>query len=179
MNKQVFTLALCGTLLMGTGINVMAASKAETHTSQRWQRERGGVSRMTAGPDASWRYLNRLDLSEKQQAEVKKLVEARQEKTGELRQQMQEVHQKMRQAADPRSYNERELRRLSADKAKIRTELLVNRAATGSRIYALLTPEQKELADLAAKLRRLQGPGPRQGRGDFGPTKQHGPRRGR
>ncbi len=179
MKKQILTLAACGTLLLGTGITVMAAPSSEAHPAQRWQGKQAGVGRTMTGHGYSWRYLNRLDLNEQQQAEVKKLFEARLQQTEKLRQQMQEVQQKIRQAADPRTFNERDLRRLSAERAKIQTELLVNRAATGSRIYALLTPEQKELADLAAKMERLQGPGPRQGGGRFGSMQQRGPHRGR
>jgi Spy/CpxP family protein refolding chaperone len=84
----------------------------------------------------------------------------------------------MRKAMQPKTFDEKTLRKLGAEKGKIQTELMVGRASTHSKIYALLTPEQQELADLACKLRRLQGNGQKGERRCPNPMGTQGPQRG-
>ncbi|MEZ4483315.1 MAG: Spy/CpxP family protein refolding chaperone [Syntrophotaleaceae bacterium] len=160
MKKQVMLMVLCGTLLLGTGWVAMAAPGP-------WGMGDGpmrgkGMACQKKGPQDHWaRLLEKLDLSPEQQAEVQKLTEANRERAQGLHAQMVELRRQMRQVMQPKAFNEKALRKLAADKAKIQTELMVGRASTHSKIYALLTPEQQELADLDCKLRRLQGKGPR------------------
>lgn len=174
MKKQLFVVALCGTLLLGTGLNAMAFEKGGRGDGEGFRRGPQAGCRMGAASDPWKGLLAKLDLTESQQQEVKKLTEGQRDKAKEHRKQMIEIRQQMRQAMQPQSFNEKTLRRLSAEQAKIKTELMVTRAATRSKIYALLTPEQKELVDLSAKLHRLQGPGAQGRRDCSGPMGHRG-----
>ncbi len=159
MKKQIMLTVLCGTLLLGTGWVAMAAPGAGRNMADGPMRGKTMACQKNVKQDHWARLTNKLDLSQAQQQEVQKLTDANREQAQELRGQMMELRRNMRQAMQPKTFNEKTLRKLAADKAEIQTELMVSRASTHSKIYALLTPEQKELADLACNLRRLQGNG--------------------
>ena len=169
MKKQIMLTVLCGTLLLGTGWVAMAAPGAGRNMGDGPMRGKGMTCQRNDRQDHWVRLTEKLDLSQAQQQEVQKLVEANREQAQGLHTQMVELRRQMRQAMQPKTFDEKTLRKLAADKAKIQTELMVGKARTHSKIYALLTPEQQELADLACKLRRLQGKGQR---GEWG----NGPR---
>lgn len=161
MKKHMILAAICGTLLLGGGL------AAQAQPSLMRGGEFGGPSRdrlmCARGGSASEQRLpmfERLDLNEKQEKAVRKLLGDSIERSKKLHVKMREVRRQLRQATQPSKFDEEAFRKLASEKAAIETELMVERAKTHSRIYALLTPEQKELADLAGKLRRLQGHGP-------------------
>jgi len=157
MKKQILLTVLCGTLLLGTGWVAMAAPGAGRNMGDAPMRGKGMACQNNVRQDHWVRLTEKLDLSEAQQQEVQKLVEANREQAQGQHQQLMELRRQMRQAMQPKTFDEKTLRKLAADKAKIQTELMVGKARTHSKIYALLTPEQQELADFACKLRRLQG----------------------
>lgn len=178
MRKRVLLLGLCGTLLLGTGLTALAAQGAGRNSTDGPRWDKGKACRMEARQDRMGRLFEKLDLSEAQQTEVDKLIAAHREQTAALRKQMVEVRRQMRQAMNPKTFDEKALRRLAAEKSKVQTELMVGRARTHSQIYALLTPEQQELADLARNLKRLRGQGPRGGGECPNPEGPRGPRGG-
>ncbi len=159
MKKQIVLTVLCGTLLLGTGWVAMAAPGAGRNMGDGPMRGKGMVCQKNVRQDHWVRLTEKLDLSEAQQQEVQKLVKANREQAQGLHTQMMELRRQMRQAMQPKTFEEKTLRKLAADKAKIQTELMVGKARTHSKIYALLTAEQQELADFACKLSRLQGKG--------------------
>lgn len=178
MKRQMLLLGLCGALLLGTGLSAMAAPGAGRYGAEGPGYGKRADARADFRRDHWGHMLRKLDLSEAQQKEVQKLTEANREQNAALRNQLGEVRRQMRQAMNPKTFDEKALRKLAAEKDKIQTELMVNRARTHSKIYALLTPEQQELADLAGKLRRLQGHGPRGYRECPNPMGLMGPRGG-
>jgi protein CpxP len=160
MKKQMIMAAVCGTLLMGGGLAAEAQQRGvrggelDGPHQGRFMCARGGSMQAPR-----LQMYERLDLSEAQQKEVQKLLADSREQTTKLHAKVREIRRQLRQAMDPNKFNEKAVRKLAAEKSAIQTDLMVDRAKTHSRIYALLTPEQKELADLAGKLRRLQGHG--------------------
>ena len=161
MKKQMILTAMCATLLLGGGMAVQAQS------GPAQGREFDGISRQrlmclqgNSAPEHRFPMLDRLDLSATQQKEVQALLDDSISRSTKLHGKMREVGRKLRQAMEPGKFDEKVLRKLASEKSAIETELMVERAKTHSRIYGLLTPEQKELADLASKLRRLQSHGP-------------------
>lgn len=178
MKKRILLLALCGTLLLGTGWVALAAPGAGRNIGDGPMRGKGVACRMEVRQDHWVRLTEKLDLSDAQQQEVQKLMAANRELAQGLHTQMLELRRQMRQAMQPKTFDEKTLRRLAAEKAKVQTELMVGRARTHNKIYALLTPEQQELADLACKLRRLQCNGPKGERSCPNLMGPRGPRRG-
>jgi protein CpxP len=176
MKKRILLTVLCGTLVLGTGWVAMAAPGAGRDRGDASMRGKGMTCQKNVRQDHWARLTEKLDLSQAQQQEVQKLTEANREQAQGLRSQMMELRRQMRQAMQPKTFDEKTLRKLAADKAKIQTELMVGKARTHSKIYALLTPEQQELADLACKLRRLQGNRGDGSKGDRSCPNPRGPR---
>jgi Spy/CpxP family protein refolding chaperone len=110
------------------------------------------------------RFLERmtkvLDLSVAQQASIKQVLAAEQEKTAALHEKKRENRQQLRQAETVKPFDENAIRVLAERQGAIETELTIARARAHSQIDAFLTPEQRELA---AKLRPEAGE-KRQGR---------------
>ena len=100
------------------------------------------------------RFLERmtriLDLTEAQQASIKKVLAAEQEKTAALHEKKRENHQQLRSAEETKPFDENAIRVLAEQRGAIEAELTIARARAHSQIDALLTPAQRELA---AKLR--------------------------
>jgi len=104
------------------------------------------------------RFLERmskiLDLTEAQQASIKKVQTAEQEKTAALHEKKRENRQQLRQAETVKPFDENAIRVLAEQRGALEADLTVVRARMHSQIDALLTPEQREIA---AKLRSERG----------------------
>lgn len=111
------------------------------------------------------RMAEMLDLTEPQKEKVSAILKAEQEKTAPLRQQLAENHEQFRKAAFSEKFDEAAVRELAAKQAQVKTEMMVSHARAKSQIYALLTPEQRALAQ---KLGPMNGPG----HGRMGGTKR-------
>lgn len=95
-----------------------------------------------------------LDLTEAQQASIKKVQAAEREKTAALHEEKRENRQQLRQAEAAKPFDENAVRILAEKGGAIETELTIARARERSQIDAILTPEQRALA---AKLRPEPG----------------------
>lgn len=104
------------------------------------------------------RFLERmtriLDLTEAQQASIKKVLAAEQEKTAALHEKKRENRQQLRSAEEAKPFDENAVRLLAEQRGAIEADLTIARARAHSQIDALLTSEQRELA---AKLRPEPG----------------------
>ena len=161
MKNRMLHLGLIGIMSLGIAMTAMAAPGAGRNSVDGTQWGKGKGCRMDAHGEPMARLVEKLDLSEAQQQQVDKIFVANREQADKLHKQMSEARGKLHQAMNPKNFDEKALRQAAAEKAKIQTELMVGRARTHSQIYALLTPEQQELADLARNLKRLRGDGPR------------------
>lgn len=87
-----------------------------------------------------------LKLSPSQKEQIGAIMKAEQEQNEPLRQKMGEGHKQIKAVVDATTYDEAAVRALAAEQATIRTELLVSRTRAMNQVNALLTPEQRELA---------------------------------
>jgi protein CpxP len=92
------------------------------------------------------RMAKRLNLTETQQEQVKAILTSEWEKAAPFRQQLAETRGKIRQAIETEPFDEAAVRALAESQNQARVELDVSRARAKNRIYALLTPEQREQA---------------------------------
>jgi len=161
MKRYVILSVMCGTLLSIGGLAAYAggmptcAADPGNFPRAGMMKPRGDMPRQPLE-----RLLGCLDLSETQQKEIAKKLEDGRAKAEKLHAEMREVKRKLHRAMEPQKFDEKRLRSLAAEKAKIEADLMVDMARTHHAIYALLTPEQQELFDLAGKLQRLRGAGP-------------------
>jgi Spy/CpxP family protein refolding chaperone len=93
------------------------------------------------------RMAKQLGLTEAQQKQVKTILASEREKAAPLRQQLAENREKIRQAVEAEPFDEAAVRALAQSQNETRVELAVSRARTKSRIFALLSPEQREKAN--------------------------------
>lgn len=111
-----------------------------------------------AGDDSP--YLQRmtkvLDLTDAQQASIKKIHAAERETTAALRAKKRENREALRQAEVAQPFDESAVRALAEQRGNLETELTIAKARVRNQVDAILTPEQRELA---AKLRPEPGEG--------------------
>jgi Spy/CpxP family protein refolding chaperone len=88
-----------------------------------------------------------LDLSAEQQEKVKAIMDDHRTRVAPLRQSLDEGRDNLRQAVKSETFDEAAVRTLAASQADTRTEMMVERARMQNRINALLTQEQRELAE--------------------------------
>jgi Spy/CpxP family protein refolding chaperone len=88
-----------------------------------------------------------LELTDKQQEQIKALRKAEREQVAPLREQLRESRAKLRTLAETSPFDEIAVQALANSQAKVRTELIVAHARTRSQIHVLLTPEQRKLAE--------------------------------
>lgn len=157
MKKKICLMVVCGALVLGGSLTALAAPRGYYGKAKNTRSGKDSC-RVEARRDHWERMADRLDLSEEQRQETKKLFEADRAQAEKLHARMKEIDRELRLAINPKNFDEKALRKLAAEKGQLHTELMVGRARTRSRIYALLTPEQQELADLAHKLKQLRGP---------------------
>ena len=101
------------------------------------------------------RMVEVLDLTDTQKEKVSAILKAEQEKTAPLRQQLAENREKMMQTTLSEKFDEAAVRAIATKQAQIKTEMMVSHARAKSEIHALLTPEQRTLAQ---KLGPMMGP---------------------
>lgn len=109
----------------------------------------GGPSggRMGKGSGRHFARLARaLDLTDAQKEQVKAILETEREKVAPLRQKLGETREKIRRAVEATPFDEAAVRSLAASQNETRTEMIVSRARVQSKIFALLSPEQRERA---------------------------------
>ncbi|HBO68685.1 MAG TPA: hypothetical protein DD658_00385 [Deltaproteobacteria bacterium] len=92
------------------------------------------------------RMAKKLDLTEAQKDQVKAILTSEREQAEPLRQQLAENRENLRKAIEAEPFNEATVRALAQSQNETRVELVVSRARTKSQIFALLSPEQRELA---------------------------------
>jgi protein CpxP len=94
-----------------------------------------------------------LGLTEEQQEQIRAVREEERTANEALREKMREYRDQMRELTDAGSFDEDAIRTIAEEKAKTQVELAVSRARMHSRIHAIMTPEQQELAQ---KLRSVR-----------------------
>ena len=92
------------------------------------------------------RLARTLDLTDAQKEQVKTILETEREKVAPLRQTLGETREKIRRAVEATPFDEAAVRSLAASQNETRTEMIVSRARVQSKIFALLSPEQRERA---------------------------------
>ena len=96
-----------------------------------------------------------LGLSDTQKEKVGAILKAEQEKTEPIRQQLAENREQFRKTTFSETFDEAAVRAIATKQARLKTEMMVSHARAQSEIYALLTPEQRTLAQ---KLGPINGP---------------------
>ncbi|PKN12484.1 MAG: hypothetical protein CVU69_06790 [Deltaproteobacteria bacterium HGW-Deltaproteobacteria-4] len=155
MKKRILIVTLSLLTLLGSALYVAASPSGGPCGGPCDGRcDAPGTGKERAGGHFLERMTKILDLTEAQQASIKKVQAAEQEKTAALHEKKREIRQQLRQAEGAKPFDENAVRVLAEQSGAIETELTIVRARRHSQIDALLTPEQR---NLAAKLRPEPG----------------------
>lgn len=150
MKKKLFvtTLAIC----------VMAAGSI---TANAYQGGRGGCDQSgrsgfecgenewcgkQSGQNRREMMSERLGLSEEQQEKIEAIREEERTNIKALRENTRDYQEQMRVLTDEGTFDEKAIRTIAEEKAKIQVEMAVTRARMHSQIREIMTPEQQELA---------------------------------
>jgi Spy/CpxP family protein refolding chaperone len=101
------------------------------------------------GGDRQYRHEMRaelLGLTEEQQEQIEAIRTAEIAAHRDLREKMLEYREQMQELTNEGTFDESAIRVIAEEKAKIQVDMAISRAEMRSRIHAIMTPEQQELA---------------------------------
>jgi Spy/CpxP family protein refolding chaperone len=87
-----------------------------------------------------------LGLTDEQQEQIEAIRTAEIAARRDLREKIFEYREQMRELTNEGTFDENAVRVIAEEKAKIQVEMAVARAEMRSKIHAIMTPEQQELA---------------------------------
>lgn len=87
---------------------------------------------------------DRLDLTEQQEKDIRKIIASSKEKAGKLREEKRATREAIREVTRAEALDETRLRELVRRQADQRVDMMVAKHAARSRINQVLTPEQQE-----------------------------------
>ncbi|HEY6122655.1 MAG TPA: Spy/CpxP family protein refolding chaperone [Pyrinomonadaceae bacterium] len=106
----------------------------------------GGPMQHGFGPEMLDHIARELNLTEAQKTQVKALFEAGQNTMAPLHQKMDEVHKQLESATENGQFDEAQVRALASQQAQLMAEMIVEHERMKSKIFTLLTPEQRAKA---------------------------------
>lgn len=165
--KKWIAIALCIVALVGAGaFYTVSASNAE---AARWENALFGQDEAAPGHGHGRvvgyilaHVARELNLSEQQKTEIKAIFTAERPVVAPLLKQLFDNHQEMRAATAQGRFDEAQVRAIATRQAQLVTELIVAKERVKSKVYQVLTPEQRAKAEqlhdrLAARLRQHFG----------------------
>lgn len=87
-----------------------------------------------------------IGLSEEQEEQIEAIREEERVGNEALREKLWDYNDQMREMTDAGTFDEKAVRSIAEEKAEIQVEMAVAKARMHSRIHAIMTPEQQELA---------------------------------
>ena len=155
MRNRILLIASLAVLVVGAAVFALA----QEHRGMRMKH--GGTP-----PDMVEHISRELNLTDDQKNQVKALLDA-QKTTEEARHtKLDQLHEQLEAATANGQFDENTVRNLANQQAQLMAEGMVDHMRLHSRIYSLLTAEQKTRADQMMKRR---GPGAPHGPGHHGP----------
>lgn len=111
-----------------------------------------------------------LNLTDAQKAQVKVIRDAEKAATEPLKTRMEEIHKQVEAATANGQFDEAQVRALATQGAQAMADMMVEHIRSHTRIFAILTPEQR----LKAGEMHKRGPGGPHGPGGPGGPMRHG-----
>jgi protein CpxP len=141
MRNRIFVVTSIVALIIGATIFALGKSDAVMGHFQH----RGGP-RHSFGPEMVDHIAKELNLNEGQKAQIKTLLEAGHTTMAPLQQKMDDVHKQLELAMANGQFDEAQVRALATQQAQLMAERIVEHERMKSKIYSLLTPEQRAKA---------------------------------
>jgi len=159
MKKRILVIA--GIAVLVVGATVLALAQA--HAGQGEKMRRGGPGDMIE-------HISReLSLTDAQKEQMKALLEAGRQAAEERHAKLDEIRKQIDAATANGQFDEATVRPLANQQSQLMADEMVDHLRMHSKMYSLLTPEQKTKADQLMKQMHGGGPGHGPGHGHHGP----------
>jgi protein CpxP len=160
MKKRILVIASVAVLVVAATVFALA----QGHPGGQGEKMRG-----PGGPEQMIEHLSReLNLTDAQKEQAKALFEAQRATAEERHKQLEAIHTQIEAATANGQFDEATIRPLASQQAQLMTEEMIDHMRLHSKLFALLTTEQK--AKAGEMMKRHGGPG-----GPGGPGRHHGP----
>jgi len=154
MKKRIFALTSIVALIVGATILVAARSEAVRAHFQMAGMQHPGAGEHTFGPEMVDHIAQELNLNDSQKAQVKTFFETAQASFAALHQKMDDVDKQLDSVTANGQFDETQVRTFATQKAQLMAEAIVEHERLKSKVYAILTPEQRIKADEMFKRHR-------------------------
>ncbi len=155
MRNRILVIAGIGALVIGA--TIFALGQGHPGIGERMH---GG------GPQDMVEHISReLNLTDAQKEQVKTIFESQRAVAEERHAKLEELHKQIDAATANGQFDEATVRPLASQQAQLMTEEMIDHLRLHSKLYALLTPEQRTKADQMMKKHgeMRHGPGPGHG----------------
>jgi periplasmic protein CpxP/Spy len=150
MRNRIFVLTSIVALIVGATIFALGQRDAVMAHFQH----PGAGSGHSFGPEMVDHIAQELNLTEAQKTQVKTLLEAGQATVAPLQQKMEDVHKQLELATANGQFDEAQVRALATQQAQLMAETIVEHERMKSKIFNILTPEQRTKAEEMHKRHR-------------------------
>ncbi len=145
MRNRIFMLGGIATLVIGLAVFALGSAFPRMQAQER--RSEGHARGRFPGPEMVEHMARVLDLTDAQQTQIKSILEAARAATEPLHNKMDEVHQQIEAATANGQFDEAQVRALANQQAQLMADTIVEHERTKSKIFALLTTEQRAKAE--------------------------------
>jgi len=137
-NRIVLLLSI---VALVTSVTILALGKGDVVLAHF--QHRGDGPPQSFGPEMVEHIARELNLTEAQKPQFKALLEAGQNIVAPLHQKMDDVHKQLELATENGQFDETQVRALATQQAQLMAEMIVEHERMKSKIFSLLTPEQR------------------------------------
>lgn len=154
MKNRILVIASIAVLVVGA--TIFALAQGHRDKGERWH---GG------GPQEMVEHISReLNLTDAQKEQVKTILEAQRSTEDERHAKLDEIRKQIDAATANGQFDEAQVRPLADQQAQLMADQMVDHLRMHSKIYGLLTAEQRTKADQMMKQgEHRRGPGPGHG----------------
>jgi Spy/CpxP family protein refolding chaperone len=158
MKKRILVIASIAVLVVAATVFALA----QGHPGGPGQKMRGH------GPEEMIEHMSReLNLTDAQKEQAKALFEAQRGIEEERHAKLEAIHKQIEEATANGQFDEATLRPLASQQAQLMTDEMIDHMRLHSKLFALLTTEQR--AKASEMMKRHGGPGGHGGPGRHGP----------
>ena len=159
MKKRILVIASVAVLVVAATVFALA----QGHPGGQGEKMRG-----PGGPEQMIEHLSReLNLTDAQKEQAKALFEAQRATAEERHKQLEAIHTQIEAATANGQFDAATIRPLASQQAQLMTEEMIDHMRLHSKLFALLTTEQR--AKAGEMMKRHGGPGGHGGPGRHGP----------
>ena len=148
MRNRILALGGIAALVIGLAVFAVGHVLPGIHAQERGERM---PRKHFPGPEFVEHMARALDLTDAQKTQVKTIFESARASSEPLHTKMEEVHKQLEAATANGQFDEAQVRALANQQGQIMADTIVEHERTKSKIYAILTPEQRTKADALHK----------------------------